>query len=120
LNVGSGGGAAAPTSGGAAAGGDAPAEAAKEEEKEEGSSHTTTIERATQFTNNVHSKGRVRRGHGFRSFRLSSLRNHSSVLCIFDAWMVTVLPHLEQCLAGRATFNRLSTLMKGNLNIICN
>ena len=69
LNVGSGGGAAAaPTSGGAAAGG-APAEEAKEEKEEEGTI-STFCHLPRQYTDTSNSKGRVRRGYGFRSFRL--------------------------------------------------
>jgi hypothetical protein len=71
LNVGSGGGAAAAPAAGGAAGAGAGGEeaAAKEEEKEEGMlfAPATTWE---QLTNMDHREGRVRRGHGFRSFRL--------------------------------------------------
>lgn len=70
LNVGSGGG-AAPAAGGAAAatGGDAPAEE-KAAEKEEGTlHHPWNYARQTLTT---HREGGVRRGHGFRSLRLSA------------------------------------------------
>lgn len=71
-NVGAGGGAApaaAGAGGAAGASGDAPA-AAAEEEKEEGmrpipGPHNTNLTRRCR-------EGRVRRGHGFRSFRLSA------------------------------------------------
>ena len=75
LNVGSGGGAAAaaPASGGgAAAGGAAPAEDAKAEEKEEGTFfHGLAIHSRTN-TDPPCREGRVRRGYGIRSFRLSA------------------------------------------------
>ena len=81
LNVGSGGGAAAaaPAAGGAAAGGAAAAEAAPaEEEKEEGTLPTPdllTIEKQRISTDlkifGVYREGRVRRGYGLRSLRLS-------------------------------------------------
>jgi len=112
LNVGSGGGAAAPTSGGAAAGGDAPAESAKEEEKEEGSCYTSEKKPTTRNANCSNSQGGVRRGYGFRSFRLSAFHDYGSVLCVFNAWMVTVFFCWEQYLAGEATFYRLSTLYR--------
>jgi hypothetical protein len=107
LNVGSGGGAAAaPAAGGAggAAGGDAAPEAAKEEAKEEGTFRLCLLRRVLScwleqldvlneqilgsFGLTRHyccRKGRVRRGYGFRSFRLSNLTNrllliHSSIL----------------------------------------
>jgi hypothetical protein len=71
LNVGSGGGAAAAPAaggaGGAAEGGEAAA--AKEEEKEEGIP-SRLFNVWYQLTNVVSREGRVRRRHGFRSFRL--------------------------------------------------
>jgi hypothetical protein len=66
---GSGGGAAA-ASGGAAAGG-APAEEAKEEAKEEGMLFVV-MESSRTPTDTIYREGRVRRGYGFWSFRLSS------------------------------------------------
>jgi hypothetical protein len=69
LNVGSGGGAAAaPTAGGAAPA--AAAEETKEEEKEEGTIYPSICRHPVNQANNFYSKGRVRRGYGFRSFRL--------------------------------------------------
>jgi hypothetical protein len=65
---GSGGGAAA-ASGGAAAGG-APAEEAKEEAKEEGMLFVV-MEYYRTPPDIIYREGRVRRGYGFRSFRLS-------------------------------------------------
>ena len=85
LNVGSGGGAAAaPTAGGAAAGGDAAAEETKEEEKEEGTIYLVLCRYPNHQTNNFYSKGGVRRGYGFRSFRLERFLSFLSVLT--NAW----------------------------------
>lgn len=67
-----GGGGAAPAAGGAAAGGAAPAEE-KAAEKEEGTFYRTIYH--YNMANNLYREGRVRRGHGFRSFRLNS-QNH--------------------------------------------
>ena len=103
LNVGSGGGAAAASSGPAATG-DAPAAEEKEEEKVEGSCSTFREILDHRFTDNPHRKGGVRRGYGFRSFRLDIL---SRLFCLyFNAWMATVFSLTEQHLAGRATFDR--------------
>ena len=79
LNVGSGGGAAAaaPAAGGATAGGAAAAEEApkEEEKKEEGIFSPITVPELTKinFTDAgvIRREGRVRRGYGFRSLRLS-------------------------------------------------
>jgi hypothetical protein len=69
LNVGSGGGAAPAAGGAAPAAGDAPAEE-KAAEKEEGKLyHFRSNARRTLIS---HREGGVRRGHGFRSFRLSA------------------------------------------------
>jgi hypothetical protein len=85
LNVGSGGGAAAaPTTGGAASGGDAAAEETKEEEKEEGTIYLVLCRYPDIQTNNFYSKGGVRRGYGFRSFRLERFLSFLSVLT--NAW----------------------------------
>jgi hypothetical protein len=86
LNVGSGGGAAAaPGAGGAAAGGEAAAEEAKPEEKEEGKTHPAAPDASTvQNSNAVDSQGGVRRGYGFRSFRLNQLQHFLSELT--NAW----------------------------------
>ena len=85
LNVGSGGGAAAaPTSGGAAAGGAAAAEETKEEEKEEGTICPLSYSHRDNQTNVFYSKGGVRRGYGFRSFRLERFLSFLSVLT--NAW----------------------------------
>jgi methyl coenzyme M reductase alpha subunit len=59
-------GGAAPAAGGAAAGG--AAEAAPAEEKEEGM--LIAGKSAWILANAIHREGRVRRGYGFRSFRL--------------------------------------------------
>lgn len=82
LNVGSGGGAAAaPAAGGAAAGGDTTAEETKEEEKEEGTHYPTNSRLLKDYTDSSNSQGGVRRGYGFRSFRLSAfLQSFLSVL----------------------------------------
>jgi hypothetical protein len=63
------GGGAAPAAGGAAAGG-AAAEAAPAEEKEEGM--LKYVKDYWMFANPLHREGGVRRGYGFRSFRLSN------------------------------------------------
>jgi hypothetical protein len=84
LNVGSGGGAAAaPTAGGAAAGGDAGAAEEKAEEKEEGKKTHRQLAKL-DGTNNLHREGRVRRGYGLRSLRLSLLA--SFLFCTSNAW----------------------------------
>ena len=67
---GSGGGGAAAASGGAAAGG-AAAEEAKEEAKEEGML-SVEVGCYGACADTVYREGRVRRGYGFRSLRLSS------------------------------------------------
>ena len=85
MNVGSGGGAAAaPTSGGAAAGGAGAVEETKEEEKEEGMIYPMFGHLQDNFTNIFNSKGRVRRGYGFRSIRLERFLSFLSVLT--NAW----------------------------------
>lgn len=68
-SVPSGGAGAAPAAGGAAASGGAAAEE-KVEEKAEGMFCYILVNRKS--TNPINREGRVRRGHGFRSFRLSS------------------------------------------------
>lgn len=91
-NVGSGGGAAAAAGPGAAAGGaGGAAEEAKEEEKEEGMFNTSLYAQPhlpRYYANFQSREGRVRRGHGLRSFRLNSFRdgNYSPSLCTFTAW----------------------------------
>ena len=84
LNVGSGGGAAAAPTAGAASGGDAAAEETKEEEKEEGTIYLVLCRYPDIQTNNFYSKGGVRRGYGFRSFRLERFLSFLSVLT--NAW----------------------------------
>ena len=85
MNVGSGGGAAAaPTSGGAAAGGAGAVEETKEEEKEEGTICPLSYSHRDNQTNVFYSKGGVRRGYGFRSFRLERFLSFLSVLT--NAW----------------------------------
>jgi hypothetical protein len=84
LNVGSGGGAAAAPTAGGAAGGAAPVEEAKEEEKEEGMVYLMSCRHPYDHTNMFYSKGRVRRGYGFRSFRLERFLSLLSVLT--NAW----------------------------------
>ena len=84
LNVGSGGGAAAaPTAGGAASGA-AAVEETKEEEKEEGTICPMLCHYPDNHTDKFNSKGRVRRGYGFRSFRLERFLSFLSVLS--NAW----------------------------------
>jgi hypothetical protein len=80
LNVGSGGGAAAaPTAGGAASGA-AAVEETKEEEKEEGMIYPVLCHHMNNSINTFNSEGRVRRGYGFRSFRLESV---SFLSCLY-------------------------------------
>ena len=71
LNVGSGGGAAAAPAAGGAAGGEAAAEETKEEEKEEGTIFSPVLDILDSYTDMFCSQGGVRRGYGFRSFRLN-------------------------------------------------
>lgn len=85
VNVGSGGGAAtAPAAGGAAPGGAAAAEEEKEEEKEEGAILPTRLSIPAGYTDKLYSQGGIRRGYGFRSFRLSASPSFLSVLS--NAW----------------------------------
>src|SRR5688572_13521970 len=72
LTVGSGGG-AAPAAGGAATSGGAADASAEEtaEEKEEGTDSTRDLGVHERSLTNRNREGRVRRGYGFRSFRLS-------------------------------------------------
>ena len=84
LNVGSGGGAAAAPTAGGASGGAAPVEEAKEEEKEEGTTYLMLCHLPGDHSNMFYSKGRVRRGYGFRSFRLERFLSFLSVLT--NAW----------------------------------
>jgi len=72
-NVGSGGGAAAaaPAAGGAAAGGAAEADAPAEEAKEEGMFRRFDFAKH-DLTDHHNREGRIRRGHGLRSLRLSA------------------------------------------------
>jgi hypothetical protein len=72
-------GGAAAASGGAAAGG-APAEEAKEEAKEEGML-SAVMEYYRVHTDIIYREGRVRRGYGFRSFRLSGQLLSSWIRC---------------------------------------
>lgn len=88
LNVGSGGGAAAPAASGGAAGGaaagGAAAEETKEEEKEEGERNSNGRFESL-VTDKIHREGRIRRGHGLRSLRLSQQLRTSCQTCInFD------------------------------------
>jgi hypothetical protein len=76
---GGGGGAAAAPSGGAAAGG-AAAEETKAEEKEEGTSHNAQ-EVVLPILMLVYREGRIRRGYGFRSFRLSNQLTYLRIRC---------------------------------------
>ena len=82
LNVGSGGGAAAAPAAGGAAGGEAAAEEAKPEEKEEGKKCISIY--TEQHANTINSQRGVRRGYGFRSFRLNALKHFLSELT--NAW----------------------------------
>ncbi len=101
LNVGSGGGAAAAPAAGGAASGDAAAEAPKEEEKEEGTSTPKVLDPVNAYTDMYHSQGGVRRGYGFRSFRLERF---SHLSCSFKC-MATVFLSVQH-LAGRVGFHR--------------
>jgi len=78
LNVGSGGGAApaaAASGSGAAAGGAAAAEETKEEEKKEEGKHAVTRQNKQGLTF-ANREGRIRRGYGFRSLRLSAFSQY--------------------------------------------
>lgn len=83
LNVGSGGGAAAaPTAGGSGGGGGSAPEAKEEEKKEEGR-HTQHITLNMEALANVcNRKGRIGRGYGFRSLRLSKHIHGVSSFCL--------------------------------------
>jgi hypothetical protein len=99
LNVGSGGGAAAAApSGGAAAGGDAAAEEKPAEKEEEGKSNITWGK--LSYANPVYSQGGVRRGYGFRSFRLS-VRKFPT--CSYEC-MSRALVGVESYWAGRGAY----------------
>jgi large subunit ribosomal protein LP1 len=101
LNVGSGGGAAsAPAAGGAGAA-EGAAEPEKEPEPEEGMNLLLFWSTRRAYTDYFHSQGRIRRGHGFRSFRLERFFNFP--VCTFKC-MATVFS--VQHLAGRVAFHR--------------
>lgn len=113
LNVGSGGGAAVAATGGAggavpAGGADAAEE--KEEEKEEGThiGHDLLAYHASKPTANAHCReGRVRRGHGFRSLRLSEkLSCHPSSFACLNSRRISILLHLAW--AGVLSWKRVS------------
>ena len=98
LNVGSGGGAAAPAAGGAASGGaaagGAAAEESKEEEKKEEGQYRCCEKNENTITDNRCREGRVRRGHGLRSLRLSIRSCDTCRSCInFDLRHVPTCPH---------------------------
>jgi hypothetical protein len=102
LNVGSGGGAAAVASSGApAAGGAAAPEEAKEEEKKEEGKYPDlfSVPLPLKLTHS-HRKGRVRRGYGIRTFRLSAFRFFLSVLTMHGS----VFRPSVQYLLGLAAF----------------
>lgn len=84
-NIGSGAGAAAPAAGGAVATEAAPAEEKKEEKKEEGMlRNTDAISRGVRercLTILRSHRGGVRRGHGFRSLRLSGFLRFFPPFC---------------------------------------
>lgn len=101
MNVGSGGGAAAAPAAGGAAGGEAAAEETKEEEKEEGTIVSPVLDVLDGYTDMFHSQGGVRRGYGFRSFRLERF---SRLSCSFKC-MATVFLSVQH-LAGRVGFHR--------------
>ena len=73
MNVGSGGAPAAAGAAASAGGAAAPAEE-KAEEKEEGTCIDTATTNNRAFTDVLHRQGGVRRGYGFRSFRLSAFQ----------------------------------------------
>lgn len=84
MNVGSGGGAAAaPAAGGAAAAGGEAAAEEKKEEKAEGTDFALPVIMWAVILTSWYREGGVRRGHGFRSLRLSNF--HFSLICSF-AW----------------------------------
>jgi len=101
LNVGSGGGAAAAPAAGGAAGGEAAAAETKEEEKEEGTIFSPVLDILDSYTDMFCSQGGVRRGYGFRSFRLERF---SRLSCSFKC-MATVFLSVQH-LAGRVGFHR--------------
>lgn len=105
LNVGSGGG-AAPAAAGAAAGGDAAAPAEeKKEEKEEGMIILENLRiLASSYANYFYSQGGVRRGHGFRSFRLNFFLTFS--LCTFKCMATVYLPSVQYWVGRVASINR--------------
>lgn len=72
-------GGAAAASGGAAAGGAAAAEEKEEEKKEEGMRSLNL--RRKKVANTMDREGRVRRGYGFRSFRLKNQPTSSWNCC---------------------------------------
>jgi hypothetical protein len=87
---GSGGGAAPAATGGAAAGG-AAAEEEKKEEKEEGMSSESPANQYAMMQPLIfcfYREGRVRRGYGFRSFRLSGCYSKSTLAITYKAWPI--------------------------------
>jgi len=85
VSTGGGGGGAAPAAGGAATGGPAAPEE-KVEEKVEGKFLISFA--WGSITDIIYREGRVRRGYGFRSFRLSNLLTLWWTLCsrLADKW----------------------------------
>jgi hypothetical protein len=107
LNVGSGGGAAPVAAGGAPAAGDAAAPAEEEKKKEE---EGTTYHQACEIapgdsvTNIFCREGRVRRGHGFRSFRLNSFRNFP--VCTFKCMATVCFPSVQYWVGRLASIEK--------------
>jgi hypothetical protein len=106
LNVGSGGGAAPVAAGGApAAGGDA-APVEEEKPKEEGTTYHQAYEIALDesVTNVFYREGRVRRGHGFRSFRLNSFLNF--LVCTFKCMATVCFPSVQYWVGRLASIEK--------------
>jgi hypothetical protein len=111
---GSGGGSAPAASGGAAAGGAAPEED-KKEEKEEGMFSELQARLYVMFQQLIvlcHREGRVRRGYGFRSFRLIASHSKLTLAITYKIWQILSegpwekLCKLSVVLHGRGLVNR--------------
>jgi hypothetical protein len=83
------GGGAAPAAGSGAAAGGAAVEEEKKEEKEEGMfSEPRICDRVQRLIVLFHREGRVRRGYGFRSFRLIAFHSKLTLAITYEIWQI--------------------------------
>ena len=85
------GGGAAPAGGAGAAAGGAAAEEEKQEEKEEGmfpEPRAKLCDTDQQLIVLFHREGRIRRGYGFRSFRLIAFHSKLKLAITYERWQI--------------------------------